>query len=206
MHAEDVPIEGGAVLDGGGQAVDVPELARPTEMDAGRGPGVLGPAVDLGRRRTVRHELDYTPVGVRDEEAALALLPRHGHRLEVRLRVGERAVQAELEAGMVVAGLAGLHQLQAVGLVVAREQRAAAFARALDQPELAGPASGRLRPGRRREGMRGRFGAVGSWDASFGDAALGLLLGDGERDVERVRETCGCSPARRDRPPTRRRC
>ena len=103
-HPEHLGVEADARLDVAGEAVDVAEPAR--ARPGGR--CVEGRACWGQRSASVagaRYGITCTraAVGVVDEERAVALLPRHAERLEVRARVVERAAAGELEGEVVVA-------------------------------------------------------------------------------------------------------
>jgi hypothetical protein len=118
----------------------MPELARAPDVDGRRGARVLRPAGDLGARVTVGHDLHPAPFVILHEEAAFAFLPVDALLPQVRPGVVERAGAVQLEAGVVLPWHVALDELQAVWLVVAREQRPPAFAASLDEPELDRPA------------------------------------------------------------------
>ena len=93
----------------------------------------------------VRHHLHAAAVGIEQEQPALELLPRHAVCPQVASSLVQRAVASQLEAGVVVPGIARLYELERVGLVVAREQCAAAVATTREQAELCRPARHSLR-------------------------------------------------------------
>ena len=140
-HAEHVRVERDVLTERAREEVDVAELARMVARQVGRRPRVRRPA---GRGLAVGHELDHVAVGVRDEEGAVTILVRRAGRVEVRSRGVERARAAQLEARVVVPRAVALDQLERVRLVVARQQRAAAVAPAVREPELDRPAPRRL--------------------------------------------------------------
>ena len=144
LHPEHLGVERDPVMDAAGEAVDVTELAWATELDRARGPRVLRPPVDLGRGFAIRQQLHRPAVGIVDEQRALGLAPRAAGRLEVSLRIGERAVGRQLEGEVIEARVLAGHELEAVRLVVAGEQHPARRARPLGQAELDRPAGGRL--------------------------------------------------------------
>jgi hypothetical protein len=101
--------------------------------------GVLGPPVDVGGGLPGGHELDRPRVGVGDPERPFALLDGDAALPENAARVLERRLGVQLVRDVVEPGLAALDELEAVGLVVAGEERASCVAAALDEPELDAP-------------------------------------------------------------------
>ena len=95
-------------------------------------------------RLAVGHQLHLSAVGIVDEQAAVALVPRHAETIEVRCGVVERALAVELEREMVEAGLAPLRQARAVRLVVAGKQRPAACRARARRARTGGPTRRRL--------------------------------------------------------------
>jgi hypothetical protein len=92
----------------------------------------------------VRDELDRATVRVGQPQPVVALLVADLELRQAGLCIVERARAVELERDVVVADRLARDELERVGLVVAREERAPVDPSPLDQPELDAPARRRL--------------------------------------------------------------
>ena len=162
------------------------ELPGSAEVNGRRGPRVLRPPVGLARRDAVGHHLHETAVGVGQEQRALALLPRDIEVGEVRAR--RRRASSPAPARTPCGRGPARRPRRARGSTARRCTRAApGRRRASARPARTAAATAPTpRRGRRPAGRRGRAGGAGSRLAALGDHPLGLVLGDRERDVERL--------------------
>ena len=182
LHPEHVAVERDVGADVAREVVHVTEAARAADVDGRRRARVLRPPVDLGRRaggtagagsrgrpdrapRTSRRR----PRGRPEAHAR----PRAGSRDAARTRRGRSPARCPRRAR-------GSTARRCTRGTTGRSPAAARRARA---GRTTAP---RPRPGRRPAARRGRCARGGS-AAAFQDHALGLVLGDRERDVERLR-------------------
>ena len=139
-----------------------------------------------GSWRTVRHHLHAPTVGVEHEEASFLLLPgdpdRRGSARERRR--GSSRGRARSRCGRAPVR----RPARARGSTARRRRRAGpGHRRGRGRAGRTGPTSARPPPRRRRRaGRRGRCGEARSRHSALGDHPLGLVLGNRERDVERV--------------------
>ena len=187
-HPEHVRVERDVRVDRAGQAVDVPEPARPADVHGRRGARVLRPAVLLARRRAVRHELDRAAVRVGEPERALALLV-----VDRRAPRGGRARRrASTSGGARTRRGRGPARSPATSSSEYGSSLQARNARPSSRERSTSPSWMHQRAAASSRSRDAEADVVDAAEADqvvrpSSDPPLGLVLGDRERDVERLR-------------------